>query len=112
MGHLALLVGDVDEHLRGLVVDILNEMGVQLVGDSEAQPPEVVLVVLESHDFGSVLDSAQRHGVPVIVLVAYDDELLIESVRHNGAESVYPLGRPLAELRDLVASRLAAGCVP
>jgi hypothetical protein len=112
MAHLALLAGDVDEHLRGLVVDILDEMGVCLVGDPDAQRPEVVLVVLESHDFGTMLDSAQRHGVPVIVLIAYEDELLIESVRHNGVESVYPLGRPLAELRGLLASSLSAGGPP
>jgi AmiR/NasT family two-component response regulator len=112
MGHLALLAGDVDEHLRGLVVDILHEMGVGLVSDPEAQRPEVVLVVLESHDFGTVLEAAQRHGVPVIVLIAYEDELLIQSVRHNGVESVYPLGRPLAELRGLLARSLPSGVSP
>ncbi len=107
MAGRALIVGDGDDHLRGLVVDILTEMGVSVVGDAAAEPPEVVLVVLDGHDPGAALEPAQRLGVPVIVLVAYDDDLLIERVRHSGVDSVYPLGRPLAELRALVKRSLA-----
>ena len=104
--HQALLLGVAKGALRTLVADVLEEMGVELADDRGPIAPDVVLVFVDRRDPAAVLGPAHELGVPIIVLVDYEDDLLIERVRRNGVDCVYPLGRPLAELRSLVAGTL------
>lgn len=111
MAHCALILPAVERPLYAFLADVLAELGVELVEDPAIQRPDLILLVAVKEDVFELLESAQRYRVPIIVLSAYDDDLMVERVRRNGVESIYPLGRPLAELRQLVASYLAGAPV-
>lgn len=107
MAHRALLLPEVARPLGALLVNLLAEMDVELVEDAAHGRPEIVFVFVDTEGSLQRIGAARAHRVPIIVLTFYDQDRIIERIRLQGVESIYPLGHPLAELRQLVASSLA-----
>ena len=106
----ALLVGG-DASLSSLLADVLGELGIalELDGPGLAARPDLVLVHVERGEgIQRLLARARelmRHG-PLIVLVPFADERLVQLALRLGARDCFALGRPLEELRRMLRAHL------
>lgn len=105
----ALLLGG-DESLTALLVDVLGELGIALdSGGAGAVGPDVVLVHAERGEgILRLLRQARElsRGGPVIVLVPFADERLVQLALRLGARDCFALGRPLEELRRVLLAHV------
>jgi len=101
----ALLLGG-DDSLTSLLVDVLGELGISLdAGRGGAVGPDLVLVHAERGEGILRLLRQAREVVrdgPVIVLVPFADERLVQLALRLGARDCFALGLPLEELRRVL----------
>lgn len=107
----ALLLGG-DASLSSLLTDVLGELGIALDLDGPGMAvvrPDLVLVHVERGEgIQRLLDRARelmRQG-PLIVLVPFADERLVQLALRLGARDCFALGRPLEELRRVLRAHL------
>lgn len=106
----ALLLGG-DASLSSLLTDVLGELGIalELDGPGAAARPDLVLVHAERGEaIQRLLNRARellRQG-PLIVLVPFADERLVQLALRLGARDCFALGRPLEELRRVLRAHL------
>ncbi|MFP2927573.1 DNA-binding response regulator [Pyxidicoccus sp. 3LG] len=121
----ALLLGG-DASLASLLSDVLAEVGLALVPEgADGGRPDLVLVHVERGE--GILRLLQRAREltcdgPVIVLVPFADERLVQLALKLGARDCFALGQPLAELHRVLcahvpglralSSRTSGGAVP
>jgi DNA-binding NarL/FixJ family response regulator len=111
----ALLLG-ADGSLAALLTDVLSEMGITLyVGEDRPARPDLVLVQVERGE--SLLTALQEardgtYPAPVIILLPFDDERMMQRALRLGARGCFALGQPLEELRRMVLAVLPASGRP
>lgn len=101
----ALLLGG-DASLTSLLVDVLGELGISLAG---AGKPDLVLVHAERGEGILRLLGQARElspGGPIVVLVPFADERLVQLALRLGARDCFALGRPLDELRRILLAHV------
>ncbi|MCY1022386.1 DNA-binding response regulator [Pyxidicoccus sp. MSG2] len=108
----ALLVGG-DASLSSLLTDVLGELGIalELDGPGLAVRPDLVLVHVERGEGIQRLLARARELMgqgPLIVLVPFADERLVQLALRLGARDCFALGRPLEELRRMLREHLPA----
>ncbi|MFP2907638.1 DNA-binding response regulator [Pyxidicoccus sp. 3LFB2] len=106
----ALLLGG-DASLSSLLADVLGELGIALDVDGAARTarPDLVLMHVERGAGIQRLLWQAREVVgdgPIIVLVPFADERLVQLAIRLGARDCFALGRPLEELRRLLLAHL------
>jgi hypothetical protein len=105
-----LLVGG-DASLSSLLADVLGELGIalDLDGAGAVARPDLVLVHAER---GASIQRLLGRALevmgpgPIIVLVPFADERLVQLAIRMGARDCFALGRPLEELRRLLLAHL------
>jgi DNA-binding NarL/FixJ family response regulator len=113
-GH-ALLLG-ADDSLAALLTDVLLEIGVTLhVGEARSDSPDLVLVQVErGESLLSALQSARdgTYPAPVLLLLPFADEQVMQRALRLGARGCFALGQPLEVLRQMVRAVLPASDRP
>ena len=106
----AFLLGG-DTSLSSLLADVLGELGIALDLDGGGLPvrPDLVLVHVERGAGIQRLLGRAREVMgsgPIIVLVPFADERLVQLAIRMGARGCFALGRPLDELRRVLLAHL------
>lgn len=106
----AFLLGG-DTSLSSLLADVLGELGIALDLDEAglAVRPDLVLVHVERGAGIQRLLGRAREVMglgPIIVLVPFADERLVQLAIRLGARDCFALGRPLDELRRVLLAHL------
>ncbi|MCP3137682.1 DNA-binding response regulator [Pyxidicoccus xibeiensis] len=121
----ALLLGG-DASLTSLLSDVLGELGIALdLGVPDGGQPDFTLVHVERGE-GILRLLGEARALtgdgPLIVLVPFADERLVQLALKLGARDCFALGQPLAELSRVLcahvpglralSSRTSGGAVP
>lgn len=106
----AFLLGG-DTSLSSLLADVLGELGIalDLDGAAPAVRPDLVLVHVERGAGLQRLLGRAREVMglgPIIVLVPFADERMVQLALRLGARDCFALGRPLDELRRVLLAHL------
>ncbi|WP_164019680.1 DNA-binding response regulator [Pyxidicoccus trucidator] len=106
----AFLLGG-DASLSSLLADVLGELGiaVELDGGALTVRPDLALVHVERGASIQRLLWRAREVTgdgPIIVLVPFADERLVQLAIRLGARDCFALGRPLDELRRVLLAHL------
>jgi DNA-binding NarL/FixJ family response regulator len=101
----ALLLG-ADDSLAALLRDVFAEVGIALsTGEARSARPDLVLVHIQrGESMLAALQSARdgTYPAPVVVLVPFTDERMIQRALRLGARGCFALGQPLEALCRLV----------
>ena len=94
-----------DDSLCSLLRDVLGDMGLAVRASAGGPRPDVVLALVQRED--SVPRALRRvedetGGVPVLVLLPFEDERLRQLAMSLGACGCYALGTPLEALKGLL----------
>ncbi len=107
----ALLLG-ADDSLAALLTDVLAELGITLhVGEARSSRMDLVLVqIARGESLLSALQSARdgTYPAPVVILLPFADERMMQRALRLGARGCFALGQPLEGLRRMVLAVLAA----
>lgn len=100
-----LLLG-ADDSLAALLRDVFVEVGIVLsTGEARSARPDVVLVhVQRGESMLSAVQSARdgTYPAPLVVLVPFFDERMIQRALRLGARGCFALGQPLEALCRMV----------
>ncbi|MBJ6762541.1 DNA-binding response regulator [Myxococcaceae bacterium JPH2] len=106
----ALLLG-ADDSLAALMSDVLADLGIALAPREEPSGGGWDVVLAHVERGAAILPVLQRARAqaaqaPVLVLVPFSDERLVQLALRLGARGCFALGRPLQELRDMLRAEL------
>src|SRR5689334_3259320 len=94
-----VLVGDV-ESFEAVLIDVLRDLSVEVELVSIGRP-DLVFAVVHEHDLGRVLQLARNAavGAPVVAVMPFRDQRLVQRAALGGATAICSLDGPLDALR-------------